>query len=726
MRAAALQCRPTPAVSLMCTPPDKEQSPAVAVMLRTPVALSPPCLWPGLFRPAAVSLSRHPSDIEDKLEAIYRSVSNTVASTLSSMNAAIQRKVSWFDKIKNTSFEHTKRFPEVGRSSDSIRLISMAYTNLSTVYSSYRRMRDIDGEIRVFYEKFSGAHKDPGRVGEAYGMFSDMSEFRLRMYKHNNISLNKIEKAELDFVVFLLSIDLIENMEMAGAVGGIVKSEEEKDRITKIVKANALSKTRAKTKQGAECERMAADDGLMIRKAGTDSAVQASPEYIEEICRIFRHYVNRDVLGLSDKVIAGIKSRIRNKVATDYSSVIRDMEALPGSDITCIAEGKDVINYYNGVLKEHFRVANFSDPGEVLKALEFEERYVAANSANFVNATQLMDTSALIDAYCTMTFEKISGWMQNIKHKIIESFLARDSIPATDEESKFISLDFVNLLELIRNQLEPLRFKKALYRKVRNHIVGEASLLRDDLVSVMEGEFGDAIKLRGKPGYEEYVIMVGNSGLKLAQYADDQNDLREIFIQILKSSNLLLSRFILETCSVIVDTIFTGEWYSSNVTYKLVATVEDFLNDYQVRMFEYTFYTFIISVIRSLISSYVKQLMRKRAQIHEDCSHRLKSDYEDLLRLFAKFVDHDDVEKRMEPLKFIIPILEAGTADLFVVETKALKIRYPDLPKNFVKSIVKKREDMDEKDKQDIRRHLREIFGNERSEKGTLFSKLFS
>lgn len=672
------------------------------------------------------SLLKHPSDIEDKLEAISRSVSAAVASSLSSTNASIQRKARWYEEIKNTNFEHTKRFPEINKASESIRLISMAYTNLNTVYASYKRMKEIDGEIKLFYEKFAKSHGDSGRVEEAYGMFSDMSEFRLKMYKHKNIGLNKIEKAELDFVVFLLGIDLIENMEMAGVVGGIVKREDEKDRITQTVKANALSKTRAKSKQAQENERMPVEDEHTIRKVDAGSRIQASPEYVEEMCRMFRHYVNRNVLGLGDKFVAGIKSRIRNKVATNYSGVIRDMEAIPSSDIACVVNVRDLIDYYNFVLKEHFKTANFSEPGEVLRALEFEERYVAVNSANFVSATQLMDTSALIDAYCSMTTGKISAWMQNIKHKIIDSFLSRDTIPATDEESKFVSLDFINLLELIRNQLEPLRFKKALYRKIRNHIVGEASLLKDELVGVMEGEFRDAIKLRGKPGYEEYVIMVGNSGLKLAQYADDQNDLREIFIQILKSSNMLLSRFILDTCSVIIDAIFTDKWYSSNITYKLVATIEDFLNDYRVRMFEYTFYTFIVSIIRSLISSYVKQLMRKRAQIHEDCPHRLRSDYGELLRLFAKFVDHDDVEKRMEPLKFVIPILEANTADLFIVETKALKLRYPDLPKNFVKSIVKKRNDIDERDKQDIRKQLRDIFGDEEKGGQTFFAKLFS
>lgn len=672
------------------------------------------------------SLLKHPSDIEDKLEAISRSVSATVASSLSSMNSNIQRKESWFAKIKNITFDHTRRFPEINKASESIRLISMAYTNLNTVYTSYRRMKDIGDEIKLFYEKFTGSYGEPSRVEEAYGMFTDMSEFRLKMYKHKNISLNRIEKAELDFVVFLLSIDLIENMEMAGVLGEIVKREDEKDRITQTVKANALSKTRAKSKQAQPNERMPVYDEHTIRKVDTGSKIQATPEYLEEVCRMFRHYVNRNILGLGDKIIAGIKSRIRNKVAANYSGVIRDMETIPSSDITCIADIKNLTDYYNCVLKEHFKTANFSDPGEVLRALEFEERYVAINSANFVSSTQLMDTSALIDAYCSMSSGKISTWMQNIKHKIIDSFLSRDTIPATDEESKFVSLDFINLLELIRNQLEPLRFKKALYRKIRNHIVNEASLLKEELVSVMEREFRDAIKLRGKPGYEEYVIMVGNSGLKLAQYADDQNDLREIFIQILKSSNMLLSKFILETCSVIVDAIFTSEWYSSDITYKLIATIEDFLNDYRVRMFEYTFYTFIVSIIRSLISSYVKQLMRKRAMIHEDCSHRLRRDYEELLRVFSKFVDHDDVEKRMEPLKFIIPILEANTADLFIVETKALKLRYPDLPKNFVKSIIKKRGDIDERDKQDIRKQLRDIFGEERKEGLTLFSKLFS
>ncbi len=662
-------------------------------------------------------LLKNPSDIEDKLDSLTRCISADVDAAASKVKQAFYAKMNWLATIKQNTFKNTVPFPEISKSPEAIRLVSLAYTNLSLAHKSAKRMRDIEDEIKAFYDLFS-ENVDQRKINEAYETFCSLEEFRLKMYRCKDQSLNKIERAELDFVIFLLGLDLLANKEIIEDVAKIVEKEEEKDGITTIVKGKPHDRSDERS--------VASDSGRSRDRAGGTDALYSSPEYAQELAKIFKHYVNRSTVGLKTKIVAGIKSRIKNKVAVDYSTALNNLEVLPSSGIDSIISSKELVAYQHDALKEHFRGRSFTEPGPILKVLEFDEKYVVACSSQFFSMPPLLDTYALINTYYALSTEKISGWMGNIKNLITESFVTRDTIPAIDEESKFISINFINLLELIRNQLEPVKFKKELHDKIRGYIVREAALLKEELVSVMEDEFDDAVKLKGKPGYEEYIIMVGNSGLKVAQFADEQNDLREIFIQVLKASNSLLSEFILCTCSVAISSIFTDDWYQSKVTHKLVATIEDFLKDYEIRMFDYTFYTFVVAMIKSLTQCYIKQMARKRAVIHDDCSFRLKNDYEDFVALFSQFVEAEEIVKRMEPLKFIVPLMSVGTVDLFVVDVKALKIRFPDLTKDFVKNVLKKRTDMREDDKQEIRKRLSDIFTEEATEKRTFFSKLFA
>lgn len=654
-------------------------------------------------------LLKHPSDIDDKLETTLRSISSKVETSMSHLDATLKKRMEWFNAIKNHAFEHPGPFPESAKSSESIRLISLAYTNLSLVYSSHRRIKEIDDEIKKFYDSFSG---DPDAEGilRAYEMFSSLEDFRHRMYRHKSVSMNKIEKAGLDFVIFVLGLDLLARKDLVKSVGEIVKGEEEKDGITILVKENAQGKV--------VVPRASKDPGFDV------DAAQRSPEYRRELCQMFWYYQNRNVGNLREKIVSGLKSRIKAKVVADYTETLEDMKTLPQSDIGCIFDLDSLVHFYHETLQAYLECYNFTDPGQILKALEFEEQYSKINDENFFALSKIVDTASLTDTYYAISETRITTWMGNMRMQIIDTFLSRDTAPATDEDSKFISFDFINMLELIRNQLEPVKFNNTLYKKVHTHIVGEARFLKVDLVKAMESEFNDAVKLQGRPGYEEYTIMVGNSCLKIAQYAEEDNSLRDIFIDLLKESNALLANFILSTSSVVVHSIFTKDWYEGN-TYRLVATIDDFLGDYRVRMTEYTFYTFVLCVIRSLTGCYVRQLMRKRTFIDEDCAYRLRKDHDDLLVVFSKFIEDEEVRKRMEPLRFLAPLLESPSADLFLVEAKALKIRFPDLTKDFIKAVVKKRKDMDDREKEAIRARLGEVFEKKRKKK-TFFSKLFS
>ena len=671
-------------------------------------------------------LLKHPDDVEDKLEAIAREVSQETSAAVAHADSEFWKRMNWFQQVKARSFENLEPFPKFTKSTEEIKLISLAYMNLRSVYTSHKRIKNIEEELRMFYRTFSDKDPSTQSLSKAHEHFYSLEDFRLRMQRCKQLPASKIEKAELDFVLFILGINLPEREDLVEAVRAIVIKEEEKDRITCVVRACVQNGAGSRDTAG-RLGGSAINWARVLDEVRDDVRVEhRNPEYLQELCRMYIHYSNRQVLDLRTKVVSGIKSRVKNRVTEDYVQILPYLDSLSTeSKIGTIVNVDEIFRYSHETLKRYFAGADLTDAGEVLKILEFDEKYSRLNEARALGLSKIVNTNTLLNTYCGISTEKISVWMRNIKNLIIDSFLIRDKVPAIDEEAKFVSIDFINLLELVKNQLEPTRFKVALYRRIRNHIVKEAAVLKEELTSVMESEFKDAISLKGKPGYEEYIIMVGNSGLKLAQYADDQNDLREIFVDILKSSNNLLCRFILNTCQAATVLIFTDEWYHADVTRKLVATIEDFLNDYRVRMFDYMFYTFVLSVIKGLIDVYLKQISRRRAIIYSNCPQRLNFDYEDFLELFSAFIDREEVLKRLEPLKFLIPLLEVSTVDMFIIEVRALKMRLPGLKRDFVKTLIKKKRGMDDGERQKIKEELKNVFPEEEENKKAFFSRLF-
>ncbi|TBT98516.1 subunit Sec6 of exocyst complex, partial [Hamiltosporidium tvaerminnensis] len=109
----------------------------------------------------------------------------------------------------------------------------------------------------------------------------------------------------------------------------------------------------------------------------------------------------------------------------------------------------------------------------------------------------------------------------------------------------------------------------------------------------------------------------------------------------------------------------------------------------------------------------------------EDCSDKLKSDEKRLIQTFCKFADPQEVKNSFMPFDKIIPLLTTKNDDLFVVELKSLILVYPDIKKEFIKSIIKKRTDLNDSDKKNLIERLKECFGEEpKHNKKTLFSRL--
>ncbi|KAG0418952.1 Exocyst complex component sec6, partial [Dictyocoela roeselum] len=348
-------------------------------------------------------------------------------------------------------------------------------------------------------------------------------------------------------------------------------------------------------------------------------------------------------------------------------------------------------------------------------------------------------------------------WVQAIVDSEIEKFYSRETAPDEDENKKYISPGFINLLQIIKEQLEPISFDKTIFKLVTTKIIILAENFRGQINGAMENDLKKSYQLKSKPGYEEYAIMFGNSGLKLAQYANSLPEcqnievkaLGNIFIDVLKKSNQCLTIFVLKTCQPITDQIFTDSWYfeelhNHNENYsadghnsyttntnpdghnsyttntnpnnyangnshnntparttlskRFAVTIEDFLSDYFISMSEYSFVTFLYELASEIVGVYVRQLSRRRAKIRTNCRNCLLRDFRLLKMVFKKYGD-DEIANNLNLIHRIGPIVEASSLDLFLTELRIFRADFPDLKKDFAKNLVKKRIDLEEGEK---------------------------
>ncbi|KAM0688175.1 SNARE-binding exocyst subunit S6 [Conglomerata obtusa] len=404
-----------------------------------------------------------------------------------------------------------------------------------------------------------------------------------------------------------------------------------------------------------------------------------------------------------------------------------------------------IIDWKNLIITFHAEIKKFLDEklfnsGDILYVLDFIERFYSYLSSNFKLQKENLGDDLLgekediyISDYIKSATSSLGAWIQTLTNNELELFYERDVSPVLDEEDKYISNNFINFLQLIKQQLEPISFNKKIFKMIAKEINKFAKIFSKEMIKAMEKDFLPCCKQKGNPGYEEYVIMMGNSGLKVTQYisslpqsqSEEVKELGNTFISITKKSNFFLASFVLYTCKPITDKIFTDEWYNEELIRTITVTIDDFLVDYRLTMSDFSFITFIYELTSELTKVYLKQLIRKRAKIYEDCGYKLEKDYDKIYETFCKYGEQEEVKSNLEAFKKLIPLLERCSMDIFIIELKSLLVVYPDIKREYIKSIIYKKNELSESEKRKYLNRIKECFNDIKNVRKTLFSTLF-
>lgn len=677
---------------------------------------------------------RHPSDLQTKLETVERvtrelydhhdqnletMISKCHSSILGTSKRvyALEKHLKTFVESKDRNASVLKDFFSLVRDYRSVKMICLAHSNLCKVIEFSDRLKGIGDAV------------DDGDVMACHARVYDAEDFgcQLEMYNtdipHDDYvevskALNTIEKNSLGFTARVLEIseEFIENHDAMDKVVQIVEKEEARDELTR------------KAQQGEKSE----------------------DPVLREFYRMYRMYATRRPKMLKDKVVKAIEASVRSKFdrlrseeifVNKMDFVLKDLSFIKENISLSFYPFDDILVLYHNNLKLFLDESTERlDAGEILAIIEYVGNYYNAVESKFnkiadaLGRRLLGNETELLEKYSRIAQEKLREWIVNITRMEVDKFYARSEELSRDEEDKLVSPGFVSLLQIIRMQLEPIAFNKRIFAHITRAVARHCEIFKANLLEAMDKDFKPSCEMSSKAGYEDFCIMFGNSGLKIAQYItslpsyhnDEVKELGDIFIDILKASNTFLSEFIIYSCQPAIDKVFTAEWYGGSVTKVVILTLQDFLADYQNTMSEYSFVTFIHELSTSIALAYMKQLGRKRALIAGECGRMLKSDHTRLYELLGGYGDKEDVSTCLSPLLRIIPLMDTRNEELFVVEVKSLKLIYPDIKKSFIKTIVKKRQDLADEQRRALTERLKGCFADEMSKEKTIFSRLLN
>lgn len=676
---------------------------------------------------------KHPSDVEYKLDSIlnrfrnqnvkqlekkhsdYLFETNTIKTSMSSL-LEIKNKINQLDEYKKQAEKILKSNKYSINEYKIIKQIVLAHRNFTRTKDFLQKLNNED-------ENFNEDDIEE-YANKIYENDEFLCDLRLYGYDLNPEDtkivarkINQIKKTSLEFTGILLQIavESNENTDIFDKINKIIRKEEKRDSIVRTVKQSESS-----------------NDPI------------AKQYYIENT-----RYINFEPKNLQNRFINGIKGGIKSKFEKiknekDFLAklgfIFDDLRIYKDKNLEFFTFDQFLSEYHSALLKFLNMKLNNIEPEHLLGIIEFKSSYYKTIKDEYSRIPESLgpklieNESELLKKYSEIASLKLKTWIDQISKIEIERFIARDKDLDRDEQNKAVSRGFINLLQIIKTQLEPISFNKKIFLFLTNIIKDNCKIFSDNILSALQNELKNAQQNIRLNGFEDYCILFGNSGLRLTQFirslsffqSDEIKELQHIFLDILKNSNSVLCDYIIFTCKPVYSKIFTEEWYKKQYFDTFLVTLEDFIKDYKNSMNSYVFTTFICTLCTKICEMYRNVLKQAKIKINNKTSINIKNDITKITNLFIKYEDVNEFKDYFAYILILCPLIEAVNSDLFIIEVKSLILMDPDISKSFVELILNKKDDMNENEKINAIGLLSEVFVGRKHQRKTLISKLLN
>lgn len=381
--------------------------------------------------------------------------------------------------------------------------------------------------------------------------------------------------------------------------------------------------------------------------------------------------------------------RTKTVRSSTLSFVLDDLSVLRESDELPIPPNYRIFSFsciqYHRLLFEYLdKNCRTFDPNEAIGILLWSKEYYAQMEEIGKMKRALGPVlfagreKELVDKYVSVAESKLTEWINNLAQMESKRFRERKKAPDLDSNNKFISIGFMDLLHIIRQQLEPIYAHTEIFKRVSHHILQCVRSFRKILTDSVSDELESILKDNAQSGFEEYCIALSNSGLKfmdclhsLPFYTNPNiQKISEVFYECMLMANDALVRNIMAVVSPAVDNIFTKTWQDEPVTETVISTYSDYLTDYKETMIDYSFVQFVSSLLERTIQLYFDRICRKSSIFKKEHIAILSTDRKRYRDFFGRYISKNTLKEIIKHMDYLISITSAENISICVSEIK--------------------------------------------------------
>ncbi|KAH9839956.1 exocyst complex component sec6 [Rhodofomes roseus] len=322
----------------------------------------------------------------------------------------------------------------------------------------------------------------------------------------------------------------------------------------------------------------------------------------------------------------------------------------------------------------------------------------------------------LIEDYLKLIIRKLEEWTENLMKTEIASFTQREEPPETNSDGLYGTQGAVILFQMVNQQVD-LAMESGqglILARTVEEINRVMRGVQTRWLKLIDTEFKKFVE---KPeevpgGLVEYCIALANDQLKSADSTetlsarieplvsdkyrlpihDHLNDAIDGFLDVAKKCQQTLIDLILNDLKPAIKQLFQPSWYDG-ITAQIVETIRDYMFDYNTYLNQTLVELLTEDLIDTFLVAYLNALANAPKMKFPQALTRMRTDIDDLYKLFGQYKKLDELEPRMQVLDMVLSMLEASQSLVFLSYYSFAKVYGPNIA--FVENLLKARGDLD-------------------------------
>src|SRR5271154_4415743 len=356
-------------------------------------------------------------------------------------------------------------------------------------------------------------------------------------------------------------------------------------------------------------------------------------------------------------------------------------------------------------------VASVPDAGTIIKLLEWIKTYKSTMSremgipeAKLVPPLLDGKESVLIDEYLHIIIRKVEEWMDNLGNTERKEFMERTTSPDEDADGKYISGGASIMFQMISQQIDVaadsgqgrvlVAVVEECVRVIKNRQAQWVDILQSEIKKQIETpeDVPD--------GLVEYTIALANDQILCADYTEAILGRTEPlvsskykakistgfsqsidgFLDLAKFGLTIILQVVFNDIKPALVPIFSSSWYGGSDVSRIIATLKDYSDVFQVHLNEYLFETLMEDMLVEFLKSYMASSKNKQTKFKMPVAiDQIRNDVRLAYGFFSQFIAGEVAQDYFRIFELVMTILSASKAS-FTADLDELMAVYWDTP----------------------------------------------